>query len=314
MIAFSHVSHHYGKNHALKDLSFELQPGRIYGFIGPNGAGKTTCFRICAGALNPSAGQVRLFDQGGPEQLAIRRRVGYLPERNPLFEEPDVLEHLAHVAGLRGLKGDAKRAAMRQAIARCQLESVLKARVHTLSKGYRQRLGLACAIVHEPDVLILDEPINGLDPQQIQAFIALLPDLAAKRTLIFSSHILAHLNGVCDHLFMLNRGQLVFDGTPQAWQAHDPEAGLLIDIGVAAESGLALLQDWLKSQQSTAQVSVRASSSAFQTFHLTGSWSSEQCARLTHLLAQQQLPLARLEQIAADSDRIFNHFTTTGGN
>lgn len=313
MIHFDHVSHHFAKRPALRDLSFTLEPGRIYGFVGPNGAGKTTTFRICSGALRPTVGKLDLFGAGTPDQPEIRRRIGYLPERNPLFEEPDVLEHLSHVAGLRGLRSQAKREAMKRAIERCQLGPVLPLRVHALSKGYRQRLGLACAIMHEPDLLILDEPINGLDPQQIQSFIELLPELAQDRTLVFSSHILAHLDGVCDQILMLHRGQLIFNGSPQAWFERDPKAGLHLEIGAAADTALPLLRSWAQQQGDAQVTALEASHHDFHAFHISGNFAPQQRAELAQHLAQHQIPLANLGLTHADSDRVFKHLIGQNG-
>lgn len=307
MITFTSVKHRYGRRTALADLSFELSPGRIYGFIGPNGAGKSTAFRICAGALKPTSGTVRLFGNASPDDVRVRSRIGFLPERNPCFEEPDVLEHLSHVAALRGLRGSSQKAAIQRAVARCQLAPVLTARVHTLSKGFRQRLGLACAIVHEPDILILDEPINGLDPQQIQAFMALLPVLAENRTLIFSSHILAHLDGICDHLFLLNQGQLAFSGTPQAWFAHDPEAGILIESHTDCEQLLPLLRGW-----ANAEVQPISGQEGVPLYKISGVFSAAQRAELHELCRAHHVSLSRLEKVAPDSDRIFAHILAGG--
>lgn len=309
MITFSSVTHRYGTRTALQDLSFDLSPGRIYGFIGPNGAGKSTAFRICAGALKPTSGMVRLFGDASPDDVHVRARIGFLPERNPCFEEPDVLEHLSHMAALRGLRGSEKREAIKRAIERCQLAPVLQTRVHALSKGFRQRLGLACAIVHEPDILILDEPINGLDPQQIQAFIALLPVLAENRTLIFSSHILAHLDDICDHLFLLNQGKLAFSGTPQAWFMRDPEAGLLIESDADRDQLLPLLRRWANTE-----VRELPPQDGVPLYKVSGVFSVAQRAALYRLCNEQKLGLSRLEKVAPDSDRIFAHCIAGGAS
>jgi ABC-2 type transport system ATP-binding protein len=206
------------------------------------------------------------------------------------------------MASLRGLRGTAKRKAMQQAVVRCQLADVLRTRVHALSKGFRQRLGLACVILHEPDVLILDEPINGLDPQQIQSFMALLPVLAEGRTLIFSSHILVHLDQVCDHVLMLNRGRLCFSGSPMKWFEQDPQRGIQLTLDGDPHEVLPVLRRFSESE-----VAVIEQESGPAQFNLPGDWSDSQCAELLAQLQSEKYSVIGLERVKPDSNRIFQH-------
>lgn len=215
MIEARDLSRRYGDFEAVSDVSFSVDEGEIVGLLGPNGAGKTTTIRMVTGFLPPTSGRVTvagrdLFD-GGP---MARRELGYLPENVNLYPEMRVEEYLAYRARLERMDRSAERRAIPEVLERCLLTDVRRQILGTLSKGYRQRVGLAVAILHQPQVLVLDEPTVGLDPKQIIAIRELIRELGRERTLLLSTHILPEVELLCDRLVILDRGRVVAQGTP----------------------------------------------------------------------------------------------------
>ena len=214
MIAVNGVSKNYGSVIAVDDLSFTVDRGEVVGFLGPNGAGKTTTMRMITGTLQPDKGEV-LFD-GTPitEDLTeAKRRVGYLPEANPLYDEMLVADYLQHVADLRGLSLDDTRMGIASAVEETALAAVFYRPVGECSKGYRQRIGLAAAILHRPEVLILDEPTEGLDPNQRVEIRRLVGNLGKERTVLLSTHVMQEVEATCSRLVILSRGALAAIGS-----------------------------------------------------------------------------------------------------
>lgn len=214
MIRVSHLTKEYGRHRALSDVSFSVAQGEIAGLLGPNGAGKSTILRILACYLPATGGSVEVAGHDVfSESLQVRARIGYLPESVPLYLDMRVTEYLRYRAGLKGLRGRRRRDRVRAVIEACALQDVRREVVGRLSKGFRQRVGLADALVHEPDVLILDEPSIGLDPNQIRQMRTLIRGLAHRHTVLLSSHILSEVEMICDRVFILNRGEIVADGS-----------------------------------------------------------------------------------------------------
>lgn len=214
MITVERVTKRYGEVLAVHDLSFEVERGEVVGFLGPNGAGKSTTMKMITGTLQPDEGAV-LFD-GAPisEDLqAAKRRVGYLPEANPLYEELLVAEYLEYVAELRGLSADQTRSGISDAVDETDIGAVFYRPIGECSKGYRQRIGLAAAILHRPEVLILDEPTEGLDPNQRVEIRKLVGSLGQERTVLLSTHVMQEVEATCSRLVILRRGELAAEGT-----------------------------------------------------------------------------------------------------
>jgi len=204
----------YGDFEAVKDLSFEIQPGEVVGFLGPNGAGKTTTMRILTGFIPATDGVARIAGHDiFSEAIPARRVIGYLPETPPLYPEMTPAAYVDFVARLKDVPRASRQAAVERALERCGLLEVRKREIRQLSKGYRQRVGLAQAIVHDPPVLVLDEPTVGLDPIQIREIRALIRDLAATggQTVILSTHILAEVEAICQRVILIDRGRKVLD-------------------------------------------------------------------------------------------------------
>jgi ABC-2 type transport system ATP-binding protein len=215
MIKVENLTKRFGRTLAIDNLSFEVKRGEIVGFLGPNGAGKTTTMRILSCFLPATGGKVTVggFDVFS-DSLEVRRRIGYLPENVPLYMDMRVKEYLGYRAVLKGLAGKKKRQRVQEIIETCGLTEVRSSVIGRLSKGYKQRLGLADSLVHEPELLILDEPTIGLDPNQIRHIRNLIKSLAHHHTVLLSSHILPEVEMICERVLIINKGRIVASDTP----------------------------------------------------------------------------------------------------
>lgn len=206
-----HISKRYGRKLALDNVSLRLETGEIVGFLGPNGAGKSTLMKICTGGIAPDSGMVSVC--GIPmdeDNLAAKRLIGYLPEHNPLYLDMYVREYLMYISGFYGIRNRKQR--IDELIERVGLASECGKRIGQLSKGYRQRVGLAQALAHDPQVLILDEPTTGLDPNQLLEIRALIADIGKEKTVLFSTHIMQEAQALCRRVVVVNHGRIVADG------------------------------------------------------------------------------------------------------
>ena len=211
-LTISHLTKIYGNQKALSDISFSVRSGEIVGFLGPNGAGKSTTMKISTGFLPATSGQVRVGDFNVSDQpVQVKRIVGYLPEHNPLYLEMYVHEHLNFVGSVYGLSSANLKKRVGEMIELCGLTLEQNKKIETLSKGYRQRVGLALALIHDPQVLILDEPTSGLDPNQIVEIRKLIKDISVNKTVIFSTHIMQEVQAICDRVIVINKGEIVAD-------------------------------------------------------------------------------------------------------
>ena len=221
MIEARDLTKHYGSVTALKNATFEVNRGEVVGFLGPNGAGKTTTMKILTCFIAPSEGTARV---GGADifedPIAVRQAIGYLPESTPLYTEMLVLEYLEFAGKMRGLNGDGLRARLRKVVEETSLGDVIGKSIGELSKGFRQRVGLAQALIHEPPVLILDEPMSGLDPNQASEIRELIREIGRERTIILSTHNLAEVQVTCGRVLIISQGQLVADDTPEELAAR----------------------------------------------------------------------------------------------
>jgi ABC-2 type transport system ATP-binding protein len=210
MIHVSRLTKYYGDYAAIQDISFDVPAGKIVGFLGPNGAGKSTTMRILTGYLTATSGQATIagYDVFW-DSVEVRRRIGYMAESCPLYQEMRVSEYLHYRAGIKGLSGRERRQRIDYVLDRCWLRDVRRQITGTLSKGYRQRVGLADALLTSPPVLILDEPTAGLDPTQIRSTRELIRELGKEHTILLSTHILSEVEMTCDSVIIINRGQVV---------------------------------------------------------------------------------------------------------
>ena len=216
VIEVSGLTKRYGKNTAVDHLSFRVKKGQIYGFLGPNGAGKTTTMNMLTGYLAPTEGQIRIDGHDiSEEPVEARRRIGYLPEIPPLYLDMTPLEYLRFAAELKGVAKEKRESEVERVMEKTQIQDMQERLIRHLSKGYRQRVGLAQALLGDPEVLILDEPMVGLDPKQIIEIRELIRSLGKKHTVILSSHILSEITSICDHVMIISHGKLAASDTPE---------------------------------------------------------------------------------------------------
>jgi ABC-2 type transport system ATP-binding protein len=245
MIEVCNLSKRYGRHLAVRDVSFSVARGEIVGFLGPNGAGKTTTLRMLTGYLPPSSGSARIADFDIFRQsIEARKRIGYMPENVPLYDDMRVREYLSFRARIKGLSnGDARRR-VSHVIDTCGLESVRRKMIKTLSKGFRQRVGLADALVHQPDLLILDEPTNGLDPIQIRQIRELIKHLALNHTVLISTHILSEVEMIANRVIIIDGGQIKAADTPQNLISEMRAAGRVqVELQAPAETVAPILAE-----------------------------------------------------------------------
>ena len=237
MINVKELTKRYARTVAVDQISFEVVKGQIVGFLGPNGAGKTTTMRMLTCFLPPSAGTATVAGFDVLEQpLEVKKRIGYLPESPPLYPEMDTLEYLKFVGKLKGLSGAELEKRIEYVCERCAIADVKEKLLGKLSKGYRQRVGLAQAIIHNPDVLILDEPTAGLDPKQINETRDLIKSLAGDHTIILSTHILSEVEQTCEQVIIINKGKLVATDSVRNLQARARGAESVV-LEVAGRNG-----------------------------------------------------------------------------
>lgn len=230
MIEISHLTKRYGPFTAVDDISFSVEPGQVLGFLGPNGAGKSTTMKMITGFLAPTAGTVRVCGHDvQTDPLAAKACMGYLPEGAPSYAEMSVRAFLEFIADVRGLQGDRRRARLDDVIARLGLQGVLEQVIETLSKGFRRRVGLAQALLHDPQVLILDEPTDGLDPNQKHEVRTLINAMAKDKIIVISTHILEEVDAVCNRAIIISNGRILADDTPTALAAR-ASSGRLDDV------------------------------------------------------------------------------------
>lgn len=221
MIEVENLTKRYGPTLAVSDVSFQVQKGEILGFLGPNGAGKTTTMRIITGFLSPSSGRVRVAGVDVAESpIEAKRHLGYLPEMPPVYTDMTVNEYLAFVGRIKGVARNELKSRIGEVCEKCAITDVQKRQIGKLSKGYRQRVGLAQALIHNPDVLILDEPTAGLDPKQIIETRELIKGLAGQHTVILSTHILPEVSKTCQRVVVISKGTVVAMGAPDELTAR----------------------------------------------------------------------------------------------
>src|SRR6201996_1107714 len=230
MIEIQHLTKRFGPLTAVNDLSLTVRPGEVLGFLGPNGAGKSTTMKMVTGYLAPDEGSVRICGHDiVQDTIAAQKKLGYLPEGAPAYGEMTPRQFLHFIAQVRELSGDAEKAATARAVAGAELQGVMDQPIETLSKGFRRRVGLAQAILHDPDVLVLDEPTDGLDPNQKHAVRTLIRAMAPTKAIMISTHLLEEVEAICTRAVIIDRGLIVADATPAELARRAP-SGRLDDV------------------------------------------------------------------------------------
>lgn len=250
MIEVEHLTKRYGSHLAVDDLSFTIEDGKIYGFLGPNGAGKSTTMNIITGCLAATSGTVKIdgFDVF-EEPLEAKRCVGYLPEMPPVYPDMTVRDYLDFVAQAKKIPAKNRKAQIEQAIEKTGLEDVKNRLIKNLSKGYRQRVGLAQAILGDPKLIILDEPTVGLDPKQIIEIRDLIKELGKEHTVLLSSHIMQEISAVCDTILILSKGKLVAAGTPESLEMRAQNGNVLEVVVRGGEKDVRKTLDGIENAQ-----------------------------------------------------------------
>jgi len=244
MIELQNIVKDYGSLRAVDNINFSIKEGEILGFLGPNGAGKSTTLKMITCYLTPTDGNIQIKDYNVYEHSKeIRKLIGYLPEHNPLYLEMTVFDYLKFVSEVREISDADFKKVLTKTIKKCGLNEVISRPIKTLSKGYRQRVGIAQAIIHDPKILILDEPTVGLDPNQIIEIRELIKELGREKTLIISSHILQEVQAVCDRIVIINKGKIVAQGSTEELRvSHERKAKLNLEL-IAPEEEIKLLQN-----------------------------------------------------------------------
>jgi ABC-2 type transport system ATP-binding protein len=303
MIEVDGLTKYYGPVAAIHDVSFGVEKGQIVGFLGPNGAGKTTTMRILACYMPASSGSARVAGYDVFEQsLEVRRRIGYLPENVPLYADLTVAAYLDFVADVKGLGRADRRRRVGDVMARCLIEDVRGRLIGRLSKGYRQRVGLAQALVADPEVLILDEPTIGLDPKQIIEIRSLIRSLAGEHTVILSTHILPEVSMVCEGVIIINRGRVVAKGSlDRLMQEMAPVARVQVQVEGPAE----LVNASLRALPGVTRVEPRGVTDGVGTFVVEADRARDVRRELYQLVAAQRWGLLELRALGLSLEELF---------
>ncbi len=308
MIKVENLRKVFGAKVAVDDVSFTVQKGEVLGFLGPNGAGKSTTMRMVTGFFAPTAGKVSI---GGVDMLEnpeqAKKSIGYLPENAPLYSDMSVSSFLGFCAELRGLHGAAKSKAIDHAIDLCFLQNVRNQSVDTLSKGYRHRTCLAQSLIHDPDILILDEPTDGLDPNQKHEVRALIKRMGENKAIVFSTHILEEVEAACTRAIIIDRGKIVADGTPDELKRRAPGADSvrLIIRGSGARAEIEKL-GCVEKVEATASDDTSLIGRALPTKKSNG---AEVAREIGTLAALRQWKIEELHHVEGKLDEVFRSIT-----
>lgn len=309
MIQVEHLTKWYGSNQAVKDLSFEIGDKGVYGFLGPNGAGKSTTLNMLTGCLSPTEGKITV---GGfdilEEPKKAKKRIGYLPEQPPVYMQESPWEYLHFVGEAKGLRGEELETQVSDALAKTGTEDVKHKRIGALSKGYRQRVGIAQALLGDPQVVILDEPTVGLDPIQILDIRNLIRELGRDRCVIFSSHILSEVQTVCDSVLMIARGRLVAFDTPENLEKQLRSAQ---QIRLTARAGEEKLREIVQTVAGSSVLSASADADGYTSLTLSGSGGYGLTENVFGAFARANVPLAELRIARADLEDVFLELAET---
>jgi len=310
MIEVENLSKSYGSTQAVRDISFRVARGEVVGFLGPNGAGKSTTMRILTCYLSADAGSARIagFDIA-ENPVEVKKRIGYLPENNPLYMDMGVVDFLKFIARMRNIAGSAVRDKIKKAVDICGLESIIAKDVGELSKGYRQRLGLAQALIHDPEVLILDEPTIGLDPHQIIEIRNLIKSIGREKTVILSSHILPEVSATCDRVLIISKGQIAGSGTPEELAALS-RGGQAVVVTVRGPADQ--VESALKQLTAVTDVQRRDEGSGTARFEVAGAQGADLSEEIFFLVARHGWSLTELYRKAINLEDVFLELTAGG--
>jgi len=307
-IVVENLTKQYGTQKAIDSISFQVKTGEILGFLGPNGAGKTTTMKILTCFMAPNNGDVKVGEYSiHDHQEIIKSKIGYLPENNPLYYDMPVLEYLEFTAKLHGVESSSMESRIGEMVQVCGLNAEKHKKIGELSKGYRQRVGLAQAMIHNPEILIFDEPTSGLDPNQIIEIRNLIKRIGRQKTVILSTHILPEVEAICDRILIINKGKIVADGTPETLrkQAQGEE---MLRVKIEDESNRDLISSSLRSLDSVAAVDPVAD--ALSTFIVQSKPGSSSKRAVFRMCVQRNWTLTEMSPVETKLEDIFRELTT----
>ncbi len=309
------LSKRYGNMLALDSVSLDVKKGEVLGFLGPNGAGKTTTMKILTCFTAPTSGSAKVNGHDIVDNsIGVRSSIGYLPESTALYTDMQVIEYLRFVAELRGLRGDDARKRIKKVVEETGLGDVFAKEIRTLSKGYKQRVGLAQALVHEPPILILDEPMSGLDPNQSVEIRDLIKDIGRKRTVILSTHNLAEVQAACDRVLIISKGKIVADDTPTGLRERAGKSRYVVSIlrGEADKAAAAALEVFNKVPGASRVREIEAEDAKELAFELLPEGNDDLRAGVFKAAVEAQYTLVGLRREGQNLEQIFRDLTITG--
>ena len=310
MIQVENLTKVYGDTRAVDDVTFNVRKGEVLGFLGPNGAGKSTTMKILTCFLAPTGGRAKVagfdvFDNS----LEVRQHIGYLPEDTPLYKDMTVLEYLQFAAAMRGMASDRSQKRIKEIGGRCGLHEVAGKLIGELSRGYRQRAGLAQAMLDDPDILILDEPTSGLDPNQIVEIRKLIKEVGKEKTVILSTHILPEVQATCSRILIISSGKLVADGTPDDLRAREKGSRyrLVVEANGATQDAV---KARLGSIKGVSRCETTLGEDGAHSFTLDAAGDDDLRKVLFRAVVDNKWTLLELHREAASLETVFRHLTT----
>lgn len=300
----------FGLLTAVDDISFEVKKGEVLGFLGPNGAGKSTTMKMITGFLTPTSGSVAVDGFDITQQpLEVKRRIGYLPEGAPAYPDMTPLSFLNFIAEIRGLSNNQKQQRIDDVVSRVNLESVLHQPIETLSKGFKRRVGLAQAILHDPEVLILDEPTDGLDPNQKHEVRSLIKQMAEEKVIILSTHILEEVHAVCSRAIIIAHGKVLADGTPNELESESPNHNA-VTITLKKMDNPSAVRETLLAIPNVHKLEVLDESDVLS-YHLQAKSNLPIVAQVSQTAYEKQWEMLGLSVETGQLDEVFRTITTT---
>lgn len=307
MIEVRELTKSYGTTIAVNQVTFDAHAGEVLGFLGPNGAGKTTTMRILTCYLSADAGSATVAGYDVfEESVEVRKQIGYLPESAPLYADMGVIEYLNFMTQVRSLPKSQRKARTRAVIDICGLEDVIQKDIGELSKGYRQRVGLAQSLIHDPPILILDEPTSGLDPSQIIEIRNLIKDIGQEKLVLFSTHILPEVSATCSRILIINDGKIVANGTPDEL-AHQAKGEDIVHIAIRAPQEA--IEAKLETLAFVAQWNHVKTDDGVVGYQITAEQCSDTAEALFHVVVENGWSLTELRQESVDLEDVFLNLT-----
>jgi ABC-2 type transport system ATP-binding protein len=307
MLEVNNLHKNFGEVRAVRDLNFTVQKGEIFGFLGPNGAGKTTTMRMVTCYIPPTSGRIAVGGFATHEyDMEVRKRIGYLPENNPLYYDMKVSEYLDFVGRIRGLQGAQLTSRLDEMYQVCGLTEMTGRPIGNLSKGYRQRVGLAQAMIHNPELLILDEPMSGLDPNQIIEIRQLIKKVGKEKTVIYCSHILSEVSATCSRILIINNGIIVASGTPDELTSKTGQGNRYL---MRVKTGDTELESKIQAVPEVSSVTLQSSEEQWHTLYVMSSGGEHIGEKLFQCAVDNSWVLSELKREIASLEDVFMQLT-----